>query len=57
MGDGIYWPLNKVEEERLLSSQRGTRNQANITPVASVQPQQEANSASGGQQIQMANLN
>ena len=29
VGDGIYWPLNKIEEERLQSSQRGARNQAN----------------------------
>ena len=28
LGDGIYWPLNKAEEEKLLSSQRGARGQA-----------------------------
>jgi hypothetical protein len=47
VGDGIYWPLNKVEEERLLSSQRGARNQANISSSAAP-PAQSAPSRAGG---------
>jgi len=39
VGDGIYWPLNKIEEERLLSSQRGARNQANMRPADNPPPQ------------------
>ena len=39
VGDGIYWPLNKIEEERLLSSQRGARNQANMRPADAPPPQ------------------